>query len=162
VGTWDLKHVGGNHKKANQARLQPPLDLISDEEWDRRLQEASDLIQSPQLQFVGILEYWNDSLRLFCRIFECNNDLLQKSLWTKPERQQISSKGSVYSDSTMQYVEQSNAVDLRLYQLAQRRFCGDLMQFQKDPQFMSSLQTDTIEMCHAFGWTSNSISIAAS
>jgi hypothetical protein len=155
VGTWDLKHVGGNHKQANQARSHPPLNRISDEEWERRLQDASDLIQSPQLQFIGILEYWNDSLRLFCRIFECIDDLLLKSLWTKPERQQRSSKGAVYADAALRYVEQSNAMDLHLYQMAQNRFCNDLMQFQKDFQFMSSLQAETIEMCKTLRPTSN-------
>lgn len=154
VGTWDLKHVGGNQRKANQARLSPPLHRTSDAEWEQRLQEASDLLKSPHLQFVGILEHWNDSLCLFCRIFVCNDEFLQKSLLAKHERQQSSSsRGPVYSDAAIKHVEASNAMDRRLYQRAQKRFCEDIMKFQKDDEFMASLQKDTLEMCNGLDGT---------
>jgi hypothetical protein len=54
----------------------------------KRLHDAVALITKAdggKLKFVGLVEYWNDSLRLFCRTFSCIS--LEQSLKAKPERQ---------------------------------------------------------------------------
>ena len=160
IGTWGNVQ---NQKLANRARIIPPTDIISDEEWNHRLQESIDFIVSEHLVFLGILEYWDDSLRLFCRMFICNTELLHISLHSKPERQHeskaISSSSStqtniIHNDYTHQYsnvslhsVQKSNAIDTRLYHIAIQRFCSDLLQFQNDISFISTIQNSTIQLC---------------
>jgi hypothetical protein len=156
IGTWG---GSGNLRQANRARSHPPIHQMTDVERERRFQEAVDILQSHHLKFVGILEYWNDSLRLFCRLYQCDEILLHESLKAKPERQQQQQQSSAlvskehrypYSNSAVEAVRQSNSMDTALYHVALQRFCQDLSQFQNDFEFMSTIQNDTVQICVEF------------
>jgi hypothetical protein len=169
IGTWNVRH-------GNRARSVPPPNhsIVTSEEWQRRLHTAASLINATQhLTFIGLVEYWNDSLRLFCRMYQCAR--LQDSLLAKPERQQpkqlvvatttiATTKRSVAESSSSSSsqsksispsrpdhhddaMRQANAIDLQLYEIAVTRFCHDLARFQSDKVFMASLQPETLQLC---------------
>jgi Sulfotransferase family len=143
IGTW---HLTGNRR--NKARTEPPEAKPSDEEWDRRLLEAVELLESDVLKFVGLLEYWNDSLRLFCRMYECTR--IEDSLNAKPERQQsMEEMHNKLTASDVEAVTKSNAVDTRLYQVAVARFCRDLAKYKDDTAFVATLHEDTVQLCRS-------------
>lgn len=142
IGTWQSG-------SKNKARTKPPDTKTSNEEWEQRLQEALDLLDSDHLKFVGLLEHWKDSLRLFCRMFECSRG--EDSWNTKQERQQSLEDyyQLYYADSSArEAVRKSNAVDARLYQAAVHRFCRDLANYQGDAAFLATLNSDTIQLCN--------------
>jgi Sulfotransferase family len=171
IGTWNVRH--GNRARS----VPPPNHSIANDEWQRRLQTASSLINATQhLAFVGLVEYWNDSLRLFCRMYQCTR--LDDSLLAQPERQQqklvaattiTSTKRSVAessSSSSLQpkpkspsrpdqhhddAVRHANAIDLQLYEIAVTRFCHDLARYQSDEIFVASLQPETLLLCFERG-----------
>jgi hypothetical protein len=142
IGTWD------KGKYANKAREKPPdaSTLPDESEMQRRLQEATALLE--KLAFLGLVEHWNDSLRLFCRKYTCND--LETSLKAPPARQQTEhAKPKDYIAADLEVVRESHSYDIQLYKSAIRRFCRDLYQYKSDKEFMASLQPDTVELCAA-------------
>jgi hypothetical protein len=143
IGTWAKRN-------GNKGRSVPPNATLlpSDNEMKNRLEYAVDLLSSDKLKFVGLVEHWNDSLRLFCRMHICSH--LEQSLHAKRQRQQTArgQESYPYSDPVaMDAVTSSNAVDQQLYQAAVRRFCQDLALYQDDAAFTASLQDETVELC---------------
>jgi hypothetical protein len=147
IGTW-------NKPEGNKQRHAPPADALlpSKADYKKRLQIALNMT-TRRLSFCGLLEYWNDSLRLFCRMYQCPQ--LQGSLKAKAERgnrKNTTNKDTYpYNDSNaMVALQESHTYDTILYQAAQHRFCRDLQQFQWDTVFLSTISTRTLDLCDKF------------
>jgi hypothetical protein len=145
VGTW-------GSPDRNRARHAPPdpSTWLSDDEKEHRLRRAMALID--HVAFVGLIEYWEDSLYLFCRMYICRD--FQNLVLEAPRQRNVpagarkkSNTRPYFDESSMEAVRRSNAHDLKLYQHTFRRFCRDLLQFQNDVKFMAKIKTDTVDQC---------------
>jgi hypothetical protein len=146
VGTW-------GSPDRNRARNAPPdpSTLLREDEKEHRLQEAMKMID--HVAFVGLIEYWQDSLYLFCRLYVCRD--FQTLVLEAPRQRKVpagarkkSHQQRPYFDETsMEAVRRANANDLKLYKHTFRRFCRDLLQFQNDTTFMVNIKTETVTQC---------------
>jgi hypothetical protein len=149
IGTWD------DPKTGNRPRNVSPDEstLPDDEEQADRLAEAIALIDE-EVAFVGLVEHWNDSLRLFCRKHSCTDP--EQSPNGRPERQssrkdddqQQQQHPHSKNDSTaMAAIRQSNAADMQLHKAAAARFCRDLLFCEQDPEFVATLLDSSLQLC---------------
>ena len=144
IGTWDNRAAG------NRAREAPPDDSTLPDDAERTYRLAEAVALTEKVVFVGLVEFWNDSLRLFCRMYVCAN--LEQSLKSKPERQAPKKDDDQqhypFNDSTaISAIRQSNADDLQLYQAAAARFCRDLLYYKKDPDFAVKISHSCLQFC---------------
>lgn len=142
IGTW--KQPGGN-----QPRTQPPADYKDTATLLPIITEqAQRLLLKDSVRFVGILEYFEDSILLFCRMFVCDSP----ALTALPRTTSRHTAPYSSSNKTLTALEHHNRFDRILYQTAQRRFCRDLMRYQRlDAEFSQSLSAGVQEMCRSLG-----------
>lgn len=159
IGTWDIPN-GNQPRRVNSTSIPP---AVSDEEWQHRLHNAGLFINSTEhVTFVGIVEYWLDSLRLFCRMYTCPQ-WGQAVATAKPARQQqqksrqvkaaptndttINKNNDGTNKHTSSAVMAANAMDWQLYKWAVARFCTDLHRYRSDTNFVDTIQSTTLQMC---------------
>lgn len=149
VGDWGYRFV------------QPPNKSLSPlQEQKVKLRDALALLKNEnRVTFVGLVEYWYDSIRLFCRIYDC--PFLEKSLTSAGERrsrnvtvpdhsaQQQRFSGYPYNESaTMKLLQRAHNLDYTLFQSVQRRFCADLFKYSKnDSSFRATLSKEVKRFC---------------
>jgi hypothetical protein len=141
VGDWGYRFV-----------IPRNLSLTPYEEKQKKLEDALALLKSERIVFVGLVEQWEDSLRLFCRMFAC--PCLLEALKGGRERHNRNSTqktGYPYNNSrAMDWIRRAHDDDYVLYNVAQRRFCVDLFRYADvDKKFKESLSSQVLVFCHS-------------
>jgi hypothetical protein len=140
-GDWRIKKVRLKHPNERPA-FQGPHSPQQAREWMINATQAL-----YRTVFVGLVEYWDDSLKLFCRRFECVDET---SDWReRANRNETWFSSYPYNDTqAMAAVRQANQLDLELYKIAKQRFCRDIQFYTSaDDKFRESLSQKVLELC---------------
>lgn len=123
VGDWPYRFV----------QLRNESLLTAEEDAQDRLHRALDLLMSKRVVFAGLLEYWEDSIRLFCHLYKCTSEPNTASSRERHNRNATIAKVQTYpynDAAAMRLVREANEMDQVLYEAAEYRFCVDLNNYQ--------------------------------
>lgn len=122
VGDWPYRYVQVRNESL----------LTAEEDAQDRLHRALDLLLSKRVVFAGLLEYWEDSIRLFCHLYKCTSEPNTASRERHNRNATIAKVQTYpYNDAAaMRLVREANEMDQILYEAAEYRFCVDLNNYQ--------------------------------
>ena len=134
IGTWQMRRP--------PVRTAPPQSPLPPD--PTRLHDALWMLQ--HATFVGLVEYWNDSLLLFCRLYHCTQPLP-----TVRERQNDSDQRSYpYNDTAaLEAIHNAHHDDWVLYRQGQAKFCAMLRVYEHEASFVAQLSKEVWSMCAA-------------
>lgn len=132
-----------------RARSVPPITTVSPTEFEERLQLATKVVK--HLSFVGLLEYYEDSLRLYCRKYACRH--LDQALKAPIERPAYNIERPNYLEDPGHYtsLKKSHTYDLRLFRVVEDQFCRQFRTFATDNSFTASLSVQLRTKCGLAG-----------
>jgi Sulfotransferase family len=144
VGTW-------RKYSSNKKRLEsPPPEAIPHwhpSERAARLTDALNLVFN-RIAYIGIVEYWNDSLKLFCRMFRCATNVTTALTTPKQRDNQKRKPNPEFDWKTRQILIDANDLDQVVYQASLSVFCHRMNYYANgDPSWAVSLSPAVRRMC---------------